>query len=247
MTDTLEATTKPAPEPGFWEDLIDIFYAPVGVFRRWAKKSFWPPMLFAVIAISIISYFTFNTLQPALEAEFDRNASAQMARSGQNQTPQAQEAIAKTRDLVLGAGRYFVGVGIFINIFLVGIGVWLVGKMFTDTAFGTAMSISAWSYMPRVLGTVLAGVQGLLMDPATMRSIQSISIGPARFMDPDASNQLLFQIAGRLDLFIIWETILLGVGLYAAFKVSKSRAAVFAVVIWIIGSLPNIRNGLLAM
>jgi hypothetical protein len=249
MTETLEATTtKPAPDPSFWEDLIDIFFAPVGVFRRWAKKSAWPPLLFDVIAIAIISFFTFNTLEPIFEAEFDRNAAAQMAASKQKPTPQQQEAMAGVRDKMVTFGRYFVGVGVVINVVFLGIGVWLLGKLVgAATTFGPSMGIAAWAYMPRVLGSVAGGIQGLLMDPASFTSLQSITLGPGRFMSPDTSNPLLFQVAGRLDLFIVWETILLGVGLYAAFKIPKSRAAVFALLIWFVGTLPNIRNGLLAM
>src|SRR6478672_3567547 len=98
MTDTLEATTtKPAPEPSFWEDLIDIFFAPLGVMRRWGNKSFWPPLLFVVIATGVISFFTFNTLEPAIEADMDRAFAQQMAKSGQKPTAAQQEAMGKMR------------------------------------------------------------------------------------------------------------------------------------------------------
>lgn len=249
MTDTLDATVaKPAPEPSFWEDLVDIFFAPVGVFKRWAKKSFWPPLLFDAIAIAIISFFTFNTLQPAFEAEFDRNMAQQIAASGQKPTPQAEAAVAKSRDFVVNLGRYFAGPGILVAVFLIGAGVWLVGKLVgATTTFGTSVGIVAWSYVPRVLGSVVAGIQGLLMDPADMTSLQSISIGPARLMNPDTANPLLFQLAGRLDVFVIWTTILLAIGLYASFKVSKERAIAFGFLIWFVGSLQALRAGLLAM
>jgi hypothetical protein len=248
MTESLEVTAKPAPEPSFWEDVIDIFFAPVGVFRRWAKKSFWPPLLFVALATALISFFTFNTMQPAFEAEFDRATAAQMAKGGQAASEQAQASIAKMRDVTVSIGRYFVGVGIFIAVFLLGVAVWLLGKLVgAETTFGTSIGIAAWSYVPRVLGAAIGGVQGLLLDPATLTSIQAFAIGPSRFMDPDSSNPLLFQLAGRFELFVLWTTVLLAIGVYASFKISKSRAAVFGVLIWFVGSLQALRTGFLAM
>jgi hypothetical protein len=85
------------------------------------------------------------------------------------------------------------------------------------------------------------------MDPAKLTGQMSISLSPARFMDPDASNPLLFQLMGRLDLITIWVTILLAIGLYVTGKVSKERAAVFGILIWIVGSLPALRTAYMAM
>jgi hypothetical protein len=99
--------------------------------------------------------------------------------------------------------------------------------------------------MPRILGTLLGSIQGLIMDPASLNSPLSISLSPARFMDPDASNQILYQMMGRFDLITIWITILLGVGLYVTGKVSKSSAVIFGIIMWLIGALPVIRQALL--
>jgi hypothetical protein len=66
-------------------------------------------------------------------------------------------------------------------------------------------------------------------------------------MDPGSSNQLLLQLAGRADLFTIWVTILLAVGVYVTGKISKDRAVIFGLLIWLIGSLPALRQGFLAM
>ena len=75
----------------------------------------------------------------------------------------------------------------------------------------------------------------------------SISLSPARFLDPDTANPLLLQALGRLDLFTIWVTVLLSIGLYATGKVSKGKAVAFGIVYFIIGSLPALRQGFIAM
>jgi hypothetical protein len=251
MPDTLEATVaKRAPEPSFWEDLVDIYFAPVGVFRRWEKKSFWPPLLFVVIAMSVISFFTFNTLAPAIEADMDRVVNQQMAKSGQKPTAAQQEAMGKMRDRMETFGRYVTAIPLFFFIFVLGLGVWLLGKMpgiNATQSFGAAMVVAAWANMPRVLGAVLSGVQGLTMDISSMNTIQAVTLGPVRFFDPDTTNPLLYQLLTRFDVMTIWVTILLAVGLRVTGKVTKGQAAAFGVLIWFVGSLWALRTGFLAM
>ena len=70
---TANAAAAPAKSPSFWEDVIDIFYQPAEVFRRREGKSAWPPLLFVSIAIGVIVFATFNTLQPIFDAEFARS------------------------------------------------------------------------------------------------------------------------------------------------------------------------------
>ena len=65
-------------------------------------------------------------------------------------------------------------------------------------------------------------------------------------MDADATNPLLYQLAGRLDLITIWVTVLLAIGLYVTGKVSKERAVIFGILTFIVGSLQALRAGLLA-
>jgi hypothetical protein len=92
-----------------------------------------------------------------------------------------------------------------------------------------------------VIGAVIGGVQGLLMDPDKLNSAMAITLSPARFMDPDTANAGLIQLAARLDVITIWVTVLLAIGLYVTGKVSKQRAVVFGILIWVVGSLPAVR------
>jgi Yip1 domain len=237
--------TMPAPaKASFWEDLIDIFVSPAAVFRRRQGKSVWPPLLFVALAIGIIFFVTFDTISPIFDAEFNRNAAKQMA-ANPRLTPEMMEQGKK----FAGVGaKYFSGVFMLVTMTILGLFTWLVGKVVGSVAtLHDAMNIAAWSYMPRVLGSIAGAVQGLLMDPSKLNSQLSISLSPARFMDADASNPLLYQIAGRFDLMTLWVTILLGVGMYVLGRVSKGRAAVFAIIIWILGALPALRAAFLAM
>lgn len=244
MTDSTTGAIAPAETTSFWEDVIDIFFQPAAVFRRRATKSVWPPMLFVAIGLGIIFAATFNTFEPAFDADFSRGMALAMAKTPQMTADMAEKA----RGFAELTARYGAGVITFISMFIIGCITWVVAKLLgARQTFHAALVVAAWSYMPRVIGAVLTAVQGLLMDPQNFTGMMSLSLSPARFMDPVKSNQLLLQLAGRVDLITIWVTILLAVGVYVTGKISKERAVMFGIAIWLLGSLPALRQGFLAM
>jgi hypothetical protein len=241
---SMATISAPVNTPGFWEDVIDIFYQPAEVFRRRQNKSVWPPMLFVAISIAVIFFATFNTLEPMFDAEFTRNSVKAMAKNPQI----TAEMMDKSHAIATASTKYGIGVVTLVTIFLLGSVAWLVGKLFgSKQAYQAALVVAAWSSVPRVLGVLINGVQGLLMDPAKITSPLSISLSPARFMDPDGSSPLLYQLVGRFDLITIWVTVLLAIGLYVTGKVSKGKAVGFGIAIFIVGALPALRAAFLAM
>jgi hypothetical protein len=241
---TAPATSAPTRPPSFWEDLIDIFFQPADVFRRRQHGSVWPPMLFVAIAIGVIFFVTFNTLQPLFDAEFTRGAAKALAKNPQV----TQEMMDKARDVGEATTKYGIGVVMLATMFVLGVVSWLLAQLVgARIAFHTALVVAAWSYVPRVLGAVLAGAQGLLMDPSKLTGQMAISLSPARFLDPDTANPLLLQLLGRFDLITLWVTVLLAVGVCVTGKISKDRAVVFGILIWIVGALPALRQGYIAM
>src|SRR4051812_35191592 len=115
MSETTEYSAAPpapqaspapqAPMPSFWEDAIDIFVSPVGVFRRRADDSFWKPFLFVVLVFSVISIATFDsTMQPIMEAEFSRRMAASTQKLNADQ-------VASAMNFTLKFARFFIPVG----------------------------------------------------------------------------------------------------------------------------------------
>jgi hypothetical protein len=240
---TPETTATRPADVSFWEDLINIFVSPVDVFRRRQNKSVWPPMLFVALVIGVIYFATANTIQPVFEAEYNRNAAAQMAKNPQL----TQEVMDKMRDTSFTVARYTMSIVMIVTIFLLGIVTWLVSKLVgAKTTFNQGLVVAAWAYMPRILSFIATGVQGLLIDTSKVTSQLQLTLSPARFLDPDKVSPFVMQFMGRFDLITIWVTILLAVGIYVTGRVSKGRAAMFGVLIWLIGSLPVIRQAYLS-
>ena len=101
-----------------------------------------------------------------------------------------------------------------VAIFGVGCATWLAGKLVdAKQTFHAALVVAAYAYVPRILESVVNGVQGLLLDPAQLDGRFRLSLGPGRFLDPDTASPLLLAFVGRLDVFTLWITVLIAIGL----------------------------------
>jgi hypothetical protein len=230
----LPPTAKPASR---WEDFIDIFYTPSEVFARRASSGFGIPMLVVTLLVGAIFLANSGVLQPIMDAEFARSTAAMMKKNP-NLTP---EMLQRGRAI----GETFAKIGAFIfmpvGIFLTGLVLWLAGKLVdAKETLAAAIMVAAYSFFPRVLESVLTGVQGLILDPASLNGRYRVSLGVGRFLDPDTTSPMLLALLGRVDVFTIWVTVLLAIGLSVTGKISRRQAAIAAVIVWVIGALPGV-------
>jgi hypothetical protein len=62
-------------------------------------------------------------------------------------------------------------------------------------------------------------------------------------MDPDGS-QVMLALASRVDLFTIWVTVLLAIGLHVVGKITRQQAGIVAGLTWVVGALPAVFGAL---
>ena len=224
-----------------WEDFMDIFYAPASVFARRASSGFGIPMLVVTLLVGLIFVANMGVMQPVMDAEFARSTAAAMKKNPQV----TAEQMAQLRAIGEKFGAVFAFVGMPVAIFCVGIMLWIAGK-FVDAkqTLAAALMVASYAYLPRVIEGIVTGVQGLLMDPAAMTGRLSVTLGVGRFLDPDVASPLLLAIVGRLDVFTIWVTVLLAIGLSVTGNISRQKAAIAAVVVWMFGALPLLLTAL---
>jgi hypothetical protein len=238
------AAASPAPETAsVWEDFLDILYAPSAVFARREHGSFWIPMLVVTVFLGTLFLVNGRVWDSVMAAESQR-AMAAMAQN-RDITPEMMAQIEQMQ----GATRTFSKVMMFLTIpfivFFVGVLTWLVGKMFgAQQTFHAALVVGAYAYVPKVIDGLLAALQGLFLDPSQFDGKFRVTLGPGRFLDPDTASPMLVELLGRLDVFTIWVTVLIAIGLAVTGRISRGRAAMAAAVIWLIGALPGVAGAL---
>ena len=226
---------------GLWEDFVDIFYAPSSVFARRSDGKFGMPLLFLVLVGTVLFFLTKNATQPIMDAEFARR-SAEMMRRDPNMTA---ERLASGRSFFEMISPLFFAIGITLSIIGTGFVLWAVGKLFdAKESVAAAIMIATYSEVPRLVQILTNAAQGLVMSPESLNSMNAVGFNLARFMDPDNASQVMIALASRVDLFTIWVTVLLAIGLHVVGKIPKQQAAIVAAITWAVGALPAVLGAL---
>lgn len=234
-------TTTAAPKPtSVWEDFIDIFVSPAQVFARRRGGGFFLPLVVLTVVMAALFVGTKPLMQPVYDAMFDKQVATMRA-----QRPElTEEQIAQARKVGNTIATVGAVVAVPIAAVVVGFVLWLVGKFFDSTqTVGDAMMVATYAQFPKILALIVGGGIAYFSDPARLTSPYSVTAGLGAFLGPDAS-PVLQAVLGRIDVFTIWVTVLLGVGLYVTGKVPKGRAAAAAVIMWVIGALPTVLGAL---
>lgn len=220
---------KPA---SMWEDFIDIFYAPSAVFARRATSGFFIPMLVVTVLTAGIYVLNSNVWSYVMDAEMTRA----MAKQSQSLTPEQMERV---RGISETMGKVAAFIFMPIGIFFTGLALWLCGKFVeAKQTLGQALMVTSYAFVPRIVEGLVTSVQGLVLDPSTFNGRWRISLGLGRFLDPDTTSPALLALLGRVDVFTIWVTVLLAIGLSVTGKIPRARAAIAAAIVWVLGAVP---------
>jgi hypothetical protein len=225
-----------AASTGTLTDCLEIFYAPSTVFdRRKATATFGLPLLILVVSLLVLFFAFRGAMDPIFDAEFKRGFAAAMKQNPQITQDMAgqAEAVAKKFSGIIIGGYFLFGP------LLVGFVLWVVGKFVgAKEELGAACMIATFAFFPRIIESIIGPLQALLLPDESLTGRYSVSLGLGRFFNPDTANPMLLAVAGRIDVFTIWITVLLAIGLSVTGKVSRSQAAIAAAVVWVIGALP---------
>ncbi|HXV17010.1 MAG TPA: YIP1 family protein, partial [Gemmatimonadaceae bacterium] len=209
----------------------DILYQPSAVFDRRREGKFGMALLVIVVVTTVLFFALRNGLAPVMDAEMAKQAAAMAAKNPQITPEQIAASQGMMEKFAVVGYVVFVPVGIVIIAALL----WLAGKVVdAKVAFAAAMMIATYSWFPRIIEMILNAVQGLLLSPESITSRYSVQLGPARFFDSASTSPVLLTFLGGIDLFTIWTTALMAIGLSVVARVPRSRGAIAAVAIWFV-------------
>ena len=247
----MSETTTPRPESAaapaaIWEDFVDIFANPVSVFarRRDGRAGL------AMLIYTLIGALTFYVARPALQPFFDKQVSAQIAKieaDPQISADQKESMSTRIRGIVDSPLAYLGPVlSLPLSLLLTALVLWGVAKAFASRAsFGQALAVTAIGGIPRsVLGLLVAAVSA-----ATGRTVETpyaLTLGPAALLGPNASDVLAAALS-RLDVGVLWHTVLLGIGIAVVGRIDRSKGLSTAVIVWLIGGLAVLLSALRAV
>jgi hypothetical protein len=235
------ATTAAPKTPSVWEDFVEIFVSPSNVFARRMGRGFLIPLVVLTVVCGALAIGTKPLMQPIFDAVWTQQEAAIKKQNPQITT----EQLAKGREIGEKFGSVAIVIGLPIAVLLSGLVLWFVGKLFdSEQTAGDAMMVSSYAFFPKILAFVAGALIARFSDPSTLDSPYSITLGLGHFLHPGTSSPALVALLGRVDVFTIWVTILLGLGLHITGKIPKGKAFAAAAIVWVIGALPGLLQGL---
>ena len=239
MTEPAKAAA--APKAALWEDFIDIFTSPSEVFRRREGSGFGMQLLIVTVLFGVLILGTKSLIQPVFDAEMARQTAQLLKAHPEITADKIQSQMAMGAKLA----PIFIIVSIPISVMLTGLVLWMVGKIFESKQMApTAIMVAAYAFVPRLLGTVVGAMIAYFSSPERLDGAARITVSLGALMDPDKTAPVLLALLTRVDLFTIWQTVLLGIGLQVTGRISKSNAYIAAVLVWLIGALPTVLGAL---
>lgn len=235
-----EATSPTPAKAGIWEDFIDIFFQPSQVFERRREGQFGLALLILVVLSTALYFALRNGLAPIMDAEMSRQAAAMLEKNPEMTAEQLATAQGFMEKVAMFGTVIFIPLGVLIGAALL----WLAGRIFdAKVALAAAMMIVTYSQLPKIVEMVLSALQGLFLEPEAITSRYSVTLGIARFLDPD-TNPFVLTLIGGLDLFTIWVYVLMAIGLSVVARVPMQRAALAVAATWFVGLLPGMFQAL---
>ncbi len=233
-------TAAPPKSSSLFEDIVEVFASPTKVFARRKGRGFWLALLIYTVIVAALVIGTLSLMQPVFDALWPQML-AQMQAKQPDITPDKLEGFRRIQPII-----YSVTVIILtpITVLVAGLLLWIVGKLFdAEQRLGDAMMVATFASFPRILAWVFAAISVLVTDPAKITSQWSVTASLGRFVN-GIQQPVLASLLGRVDVFIIWTTVLLAIGLSITGNISRQKAALAALIVWIVGTVPYLYQAL---
>lgn len=208
--------------------IIDRPHATFQTIAVWSKWTLWlTPLLIFILCLAV-----WLTVQAPYQVELARQqAQQQLATLPAGQAEAARSMMETTLSLpfMLGTGLVFGGAALVIGILAQAVFLYFASLVLGGEAnFGAIFRISLWSRFPIAIGLLVQA--GFIAFTQSMIHYPGLSfwVGTSDFIQ-DAQNPL-YVLLGQLDLFWLWQVLLLVIGLAVAARLGKGKAVVLVLV-----------------
>jgi hypothetical protein len=239
MTETL-STPTPAPPPvapepsggGFFQNLVDLYFAPREAFTRIVRKpAFLLPLLGQLVLVIAFTGIWLNKVDPQ---EFMK---AQLEQSGQMEKlqPEQREAVMKMAPMQLKIGGAIGVVFTPLMLLVVGAVLMFIYRFFYagEVAYKQALAIVAWTFFAvGVVTTPLMLLVFQLKGDWNLNPQELLQANLGLLLDKATAAKPLFALLSSIDLFTLWVVFLLASGFAVACRKTTGQAIWGVAVPW---------------
>ncbi len=244
-----EAPTSPIPPAqeasgGALSRVFRVFTQPSAVFGELATSPTWVPPLVLILLLSVGMQLV---IAPRLDMEGTIRQSFAERTSGPKMTDEQMDKAVEMGGKTAGVMRWLTPVLVPVMFLLLG-GIYFLGLKATGsgTEFKPVFATVLHANVPASVGSSLVMAAAALKRASfTAQELEGMVKSNLGAFLPDSAPKPLVALAGVIDIFNIWQWILLALGLSIVGKVSRGKAITIIVVIWGVWALGKMGLALL--
>ncbi len=206
--------------------IVDIFFSPSMVFASLKEKPDWiKPFIIILLVIMVVSMLTFMLSRDTIVAQQEELLRERGL--SEEQIEQAQRITGSPVIMVVSgiSGAFFTAVVLVLFTLIL----FLLVPLFGGKAqFPIIMSVVCYAAMITALGALLR----LILVGVTKSPYSNFSL--ALFAGGMEKTSFSFRLLTGIDLFIIWEMILVAMGIHITSEVKKENAYILVFLIWVV-------------
>jgi len=219
------APVTPEPPGGFFQTLIDVYFAPRDAFTRIVRNS---GFVVPAILVIVLGLAFFGTWVQKVDAKAFMRTQIEEGPFA-DRIPAEQKAEIIEQQAARLATWGWINVAVFTPLMLLVVAAVLhfVYRFFyaSESTFKQALAITSWVFL----------AVGLITSPLTLAVMalkgdwnvdpnQALQASPGLLLDPSTAAKPLMSLLNSLDLFSIWTVFLLAVGFGVASRKSTGSA-----------------------
>lgn len=232
-----ELPTTPIPPAqeapgGAFSRVFRVFTDPAAVFNELAQTPTWLPPLLVILALSVAMQLL---VSPRLDLEGTiRESVAGRSGSGQQMSDEQIERMVEMGTKTAGIMQWLTPVTVPLLFLVIG-GVYFLGLKAAGSSaeFKPVFAATLHANVPAsVLSSAVMAATVLRRATFTAQELEGMVKSNLGAFLPDTVPKPLVAFAGVIDIFNIWQWILLAIGLPIVAKVSRGKAIAILVVVW---------------
>jgi hypothetical protein len=213
------------------DSAFGMFFSPGNSFRKVKEKATWiAPLVIVVVVLVAVTVVGVSKMN---YADVKARSEQAMRDRGMNEDQIQQRLAASDKIMNNPAAKYalpavLVVIGTAAGMFIVALILMLLVPLLggTNANFMLGLAVVAHAAMVRVLGSIVRLILVLLRGIEQTSTSLSLAVPNAR--------GFLLHFLSRVDIFTIWEIILIAMGLKIVYDLKDNRSYVYLFGIWFI-------------
>ncbi len=198
--------------------------------RRW-----WLPALLLVLSTLALTYFS-APMQVALANERTAQMIAKLAASMSEE--QARMVQQSTQAMTVGR---FMLTGVGVGVVLLAVGWFIRSGIYhlSSLALGqqgrleATLAVTMWATLPLTVRNLVQTAFTLIQQKPLLHGGLAFVVASGDWLAD--SRSIVYALLSSIDLFVLWQLALTIVGVAASTKLSRGKATVLVLVVWIVG------------